>query len=198
MAAIVEHEQRKHMILDKALDLFIEEGYEDVTFQKVADRCGITRTTLYIYFNNKRDIFMFSIKQLGQTLEDSLNSIIANNSLSAKDRLKEVMMDVYKCCIEHRKLFSVLLLYLLQIQKTGVNTEEKVRRRTIKLRHLLSSILIEGMETGEFKKIDIKAANDICYGLIESLIYRLAILNQEDIPNFERMVNLTVDGFCAS
>ena len=129
MAAIVEHEQRKHMILDKALDLFIEEGYEDVTFQKVADRCGITRTTLYIYFNNKRDIFMFSIKQLGQTLEDSLNSIIANNSLSAKDRLKEVMMDVYKCCIEHRKLFSVLLLYLLQIQKTGVNTEEKVRRR---------------------------------------------------------------------
>ncbi|MBQ2528708.1 MAG: TetR family transcriptional regulator, partial [Treponema sp.] len=42
MAVVVEHEKRKHEILGKALDLFIEEGYEDVTFQKIADRCGIT------------------------------------------------------------------------------------------------------------------------------------------------------------
>ena len=54
MAIIVEHDKRKHEILEKALDVFIEEGYEDVTFQKIADRCGITRTTLYIYFKNKR------------------------------------------------------------------------------------------------------------------------------------------------
>ena len=52
MAIIVEHEKRKHQILDRALDIFMEEGYENVTFQKIADRCGITRTTLYIYFNN--------------------------------------------------------------------------------------------------------------------------------------------------
>ena len=48
MAIIVEHDKRKREILDKALDVFIEEGYEDATFQKIADKCGITRTTLYI------------------------------------------------------------------------------------------------------------------------------------------------------
>ncbi len=46
MAIIVEHDKRKHTILDKALDVFVDEGYEDATFQKIADRCGITRTTL--------------------------------------------------------------------------------------------------------------------------------------------------------
>lgn len=69
MAVQVEHEKRKHEILTKALELFIEEGYEDVTFQKIADRCGITRTTLYIYFKNKREIFLWSIKQFTQALE---------------------------------------------------------------------------------------------------------------------------------
>ncbi len=197
MVVIVEHESRRRMILDKALEIFIEEGYEDVTFQKIADRCGITRTTLYIYFSNKRDIFMYSIKQLGQTLEDALNSIIEDPNLSAKSRLKGVLMSVYGCCLEHRKLFSVLLLYLLQIQKTGVDTESKVRRRIIRLRHLLSSILISGIDSGEFKKIDVKAANEVFYGLIESLIYRLAILNQVDMPDFERMIDLTIDGICA-
>ena len=62
MAILVEHDKRKQEILEKALDVFINEGYEDVTFQKIADRCGITRTTLYIYFNNKREIFLWSIK----------------------------------------------------------------------------------------------------------------------------------------
>jgi len=30
----VSHEKRKQEILEKALDIFIEEGYEDTTFQK--------------------------------------------------------------------------------------------------------------------------------------------------------------------
>ena len=64
MAIVVEHEKRKKEILDKALDLFMENGYEDVTFQKIADKCGVTRTTLYIYFKNKKEIFAWSIKQL--------------------------------------------------------------------------------------------------------------------------------------
>ena len=41
MATIVEHDKRKHEILQKALDVFIEEGFEDVTFQKIADRCNV-------------------------------------------------------------------------------------------------------------------------------------------------------------
>ena len=60
MAIIVEHEKRRHEILDKALEVFVDEGYEDATFQKIADKCGITRTTLYIYFKNKiesNDVF---------------------------------------------------------------------------------------------------------------------------------------------
>lgn len=78
MAIVVEHDKRKHEILEKSLDLFAEEGYEDVTFQKIADRCGITRTTLYIYFKNKREIFLWSIKQLTGALEAEIMEIIEN------------------------------------------------------------------------------------------------------------------------
>ena len=61
MAIVVEHEKRKREILEKAMELFCRDGYEDVTFQKIADACGITRTTLYIYFGSKHKIFNFSI-----------------------------------------------------------------------------------------------------------------------------------------
>ena len=82
MAIVVEHEKRKKEILEKSLELFIAEGYEDVTYQKIADRCGITRTTLYIYFKNKREIFSFSIKQLSRGTPCRICGQIPTTSLS--------------------------------------------------------------------------------------------------------------------
>ena len=90
MAILVEHDKRKQEILEKALDVFINEGYEDVTFQKIADRCGITRTTLYIYFSNKREIFLWSIKQLLAGLEIEFNQIQQDNSLNAEQKLRKI------------------------------------------------------------------------------------------------------------
>ena len=78
MAIVVEHDKRKQEILQKSLDVFIEEGYEDATFQKIADRCGITRTTLYIYFKNKHEIFLGSIKELLSEVEIALKEIMTD------------------------------------------------------------------------------------------------------------------------
>ncbi|MGP1587427.1 MAG: TetR/AcrR family transcriptional regulator [Treponemataceae bacterium] len=197
MAVVVEHDKRKKKILEKALDLFVEEGYEDVTYQKIADRCGITRTTLYIYFKNKREIFMYSLKQLTDSTEDLIRSTIDRMDLTYPEKLKKIFMDLKDCCIQNKKLYSMVLIYLLQIQKTGKYPGEKVRRRIMKMRHLVSAILIDGKKCGQFKDIDIKAANEVFYGLMESVVFRLTILDQNDIPDFERMLALAVNGIVA-
>ncbi|MGI5172711.1 TetR/AcrR family transcriptional regulator [Treponema sp. OMZ 840] len=194
MGIVVDHEQRKKVILKKALDVIIEEGYEDATFQKIADRCGITRTTLYIYFKNKREIFLWSIKQLTEGLEKSLQLIMNDKNRSCKDRLLAVLENIVQSCIENRQLFRVILAYLIQIQKTGKNPGDRVRRRIVRLRHLLSTLLIEGKKNGEFKQINVKAANEMFYSLIESAIFRLAILDQQTVDEMLCSLQLAVAG----
>lgn len=196
MAVVVEHEKRKKEILDKCLDIFVEEGYEDVTFQKIADRCGITRTTLYIYFKNKREIFMRSIKQLTEGLEVKLRAIIAMTDKPAAERLEKLMIQVIDSCVENRKLFSVILTYLLQLQRTGKDPADRVRRRIMRLRHLLSMLLIEGMDNGEFKKTNVKAVNELLYSLIESSIFRMAILDLKNVDDLRPAIDLAVAGIC--
>ena len=92
MAIVVEHEKRKREILEKSFQLFIEDGYEDVTYQKIADKCGITRTTLYIYFKNKREIFLWSIKQLTNDVEQELIEIIKNTQIDSIECLKRIFL----------------------------------------------------------------------------------------------------------
>lgn len=195
MAIVVEHDKRRREILEKSLEVFATEGYEDVTFQKIADRCGITRTTLYIYFNNKRDIFLGSLKQLLSNMETSINQIIDDNSLSAEQALRKMMMTIIDYCEQNIKMFSVLLVYLLQLKKAGVDTNERVRRRVIRLRHLLSTVIIRGIQNKEFTDKNVHQINELLYGLVESSIFRVAILNQTDITEIRNTVNLAIDGF---
>jgi ysiA len=194
MGIVIDHEKRKKIILKKALDVIIDEGYEDATFQKIADRCGITRTTLYIYFKNKREIFLWSIKQLTEGLENSLRLIIDDKSRTCKERLLDVLEVIVHGCMENRQLFQVILAYLIQIQKTGKNPGDRVRRRIVRLRHLLSTILIEGKKSGDFKQINVKAANEMFYSLIESAIFRLAILDQQTVNEMLSSLQLAVAG----
>ncbi len=179
MAVLVEHDKRKHEILEKSLELFIEEGYEDVTFQKIADRCGITRTTLYIYFKNKREIFLWSIKQLLSELETKIMAQIDDESKSASECLELMFNTIFDSCEQNRMLFKVLLSYLTQLEKSGGNPGERVTRRVIRLQHRMSTLIIRGQKSGELKKHSVKELNSLFYNLTEGAIFRLAVLGKD-------------------
>ena len=197
MAIVVEHDKRRHEILEKALDVFIDEGYEDVTFQKIADRCGITRTTLYIYFKNKREIFLWSIKQLTGGIEEVLRGIIADQTLTCQEQLRKILMTIVDECEKNSRLFTVLLSYLLNLQKTGGDPAERVRRRLIRLRQLIDTVIIHGIKTGEFKKLNVHTGYEMFYGLIQSAIFRLSVLSEKSIVSIREPLNLAVDGILA-
>ena len=192
MAIVVEHEKRKKEILDKALDLFMENGYEDVTFQKIADKCGVTRTTLYIYFKNKKEIFAWSIKQLTNEIESSLLKIIDNRDLSYEERLKSVLHTILQKCVDNYRLFVITLTYLLQLKNTGKDTKKIVQRRIIRLRHLLSTAIIDGITSGNFKKVNVHEANELIFNLIEAAVFKLTVFGPQDIQALQKSFDLTV------
>ncbi len=180
LSITIEHEKRKREILEKALDVFVDEGYEDTTFQKIAERCGITRTILYLYFKNKREIFNFSIKLFMEKLEREIRAIGADPKKGQAEKLSVIVSMVLDSCASHRRLLGVILDYLGHLRAAGNDPDERVRRRTIRMRHIINGILIEGQKKGEFSAFSVKVAGDMIYGLIEAAIFRIAVLGRED------------------
>lgn len=195
MAIVVEHEKRRHEILEKALDVFMTEGFDDVTFQKIADRCGITRTTLYIYFKNKRDIFNYSIKQLLEGLEDAITRIRNIKGLSHKKQLIQVMTVILDRFEENARLLTVVLSYLSYLTKSDHDPDYRVRRRTVRLRHFLNAILIEGIRAGDFAKVNVKEANEALYGILEAAVFRLTTLHHKDVKELKKAMVMVVSRF---
>jgi AcrR family transcriptional regulator len=193
MAAPVEHDKRKKKILEKALAVFMAEGFENATFQKIADKSGITRTILYLYFKNKKEIFGYSIKQLLLNVEEHINSIRADNSLSSPDKIIKVLSAIFKLAEQNRKLLSVILDYLLHVSKKETSPQERVRRRTLKLQHILSTIIIEGVKSGELKNTNIKKTKNYLYSFIEAAIFQLSVLKCDNLNGLKETAVFVVE-----
>jgi len=49
--------RRRDEILDAAVTIFSEKGYDEADTQELADRLGVAKGTLYRYFRSKRELF---------------------------------------------------------------------------------------------------------------------------------------------
>jgi AcrR family transcriptional regulator len=192
MSIVVEHDKRRNIILEKALDVFMDEGYVDATFQKIADRCGITRTTLYLYFKNKREIFNYSNKLLLLRVEEGIKKIQLDASLSSIEKITRIMLDIIIKLQKNNRLLIVVMDYLLHLSRSHNDPDKRLRRRTIRLRHILSSMVIEGIKNRELAPIKIKHAYDYLYSFIEAAVFRLVVLKRNNVDELQQAVIFAV------
>ena len=55
--------QRPAEILDAALTVFAQKGYRPATMESIAREAGITKGTIYLYFENKEDLFVSMVRE---------------------------------------------------------------------------------------------------------------------------------------
>lgn len=184
MTLIVDHEQRRTMILEKAFELFAEEGYSGVTYQKIADRCEISRTTIYKYFPNKERIFDYAIKQGLSKLNAMVEKIVDRKDWTAADKISRILHITSKLLSENRIFLTVVFDYVFSQKQAGKNVRRKVRRHTFGMKFILNRLLGEANEKGELRIPDTEIAASHLYGMLESFVLNLTltdILKWKDI-----------------
>jgi len=196
MGIVVNHEARRRDILQKSLRLFAEQGYHAVTFQKIADRCGIARTTLYTYFGHKRDIFDYTISLSTVELAEKYVEI-SSAPLPASKKITNLLEHVLRVIFRHRVLLTVILDYVLSVQRTGRSMRKPIERHTIGLKSVLRRLLKEGMAAGEIVRQPVGAATALLYGIMESAILRITISENANFDELKTMINQTMDGLRA-
>jgi AcrR family transcriptional regulator len=55
-----------------AVDLFIEHGYDATTVAQIADRAGVTKSTFFRYFPDKRELLVAGQETLSQLLAEGI------------------------------------------------------------------------------------------------------------------------------
>ncbi len=58
-----EREERRDQILDAAVDLFVTNGYGQVTIDEIATASRVTKRTIYTYFGDKAEVFTAAVER---------------------------------------------------------------------------------------------------------------------------------------
>lgn len=197
MGIVIDHEERKRIIISKSIQLFAEQGYDGVTYQKIADCCGIARTTLYKYFRNKRDIFNAAIWEVSYLIIGRFNAALSSKT-SALSRLERVLTAVFQLLFEQRVILTVILDFVLASQRAGHDLSRNIHSHTIGLRRIIHSLITEGIRTGELRKFNPGLATDLVYAQLEAAILRLTVSQNAD---YDRSISLflqTIETFKAA
>lgn len=192
MGIVIDHEARRRAIIAKSIQLFAEQGYDGVTYQKIADGCGIARTTLYKYFHSKRQIFNYAIWEVANVLGARMAEIL-NPRDSVVTRLERLMGAVLALLFEQRVILTVILDYVLAAQRAGQELQGLIARHTVGLRRILHRLLVEGVRKGELRPLSAGRETEQLYALLEAAILRLTVSQNADYDELSALLHDAID-----
>jgi AcrR family transcriptional regulator len=78
------NDDRRRQLLDRAVELFAEHGYDELSMARIAKEAGISKPLLYHYFPGKRQLFEAA---LGQAAEQHLARVATDPQADATTQL---------------------------------------------------------------------------------------------------------------
>jgi AcrR family transcriptional regulator len=123
---VAEHvDQQQRRVFEAAVSLFIERGYEQVTFGEIAERVGLARNSLYRYYPGKAEILASWIElELDQSTQRS--DRILSRPGPATERIVEWAQDQ----IQYARRPEHALLVSFATALTDLDQETATRLRT--------------------------------------------------------------------
>jgi hypothetical protein len=138
-------------------------------------------------------------------VESDLQQVRKNSALNSTEKIKQILILIIGRLEDNRRLLVVSMDYLFFLAKSGSDPETRVRRRTVRMRHILASIMIDGMQAGEIRPVNVHEMDSLLYGLIEAAIFRLVVLRCTTVEELKKAVELAISqirtvvnnpGFC--
>ena len=150
MARIVKSaDVRQTEILDTAQMLFYTKGYDKTAVRDIIDEIGIAKGTFYHHFNSKEELLDALIARLMEQSLIILEPILADEQLTALEKLHSFFNEVSNLKMENEALIRTLLP--IWYADSNVIMREKMKQNSLDIfAPLYDQIVQQGIEEGVF------------------------------------------------
>ncbi len=149
---------RPQELLAAALDLFVERGYAAARLDDVAARAGVSKGTLYLYFENKEELFKAVVRENLVSALAEAEDQIERSSSNSRDLLRAFILNWWER-VGKTKLSGISKLMMAESGNfpdvARFYHEEVISRCNA----LIVGILERGIARGEFRAVDTVNAN---------------------------------------
>jgi Transcriptional regulator len=136
-------EQTKQKIIDTALVLFEEKGFNDTTVQDIIDKMQMSKGAIYHHFRSKDDIVLAVRDQVAMEDSNVIENLIHKSQLPIKTKISKIIMHL-TTSERKRKLLDCVCLRNKVVLLDNVRSIERSAP-------LWKTLINQGIEEGVFK-----------------------------------------------
>lgn len=174
--------QRAGELLDAAEKVFGRSDYHEATIDEVAEAAGVTKGTVYLYFDNKLDLFLSTIERKLSQLHDVIVHVTTQAS-DPVEAIRAVIRAELAFFAEHTDFFRVIYAQRSNFELRQESKCDEIRVRWLRLLDANVDVIATHIEAGQrqgvFQSLGGREAARALAALVHNCVY-LHIVDQND------------------
>jgi len=176
----------RERVLDSALQVFAEKGFDAATTREIAKVAGVNEVTLFRHFETKRSLFAAVLSERSPLFE-----ISRNVSFDVDGRIEDVITDNAKVVLgilrSNRHLFMVVMGDAWRQPRMRAAVGEQTFRRGL---DLLMRFMKAQIDAGRLRRMDPELPARVLMGMIQSYFINNDLLEgkRPDVAKEEKLI----------
>jgi AcrR family transcriptional regulator len=188
--------ERRLQILVAARDVFAKRGYHQTTIDDIVLSAGVARGTFYLYFEDKRAVFVDLIDRFAAKLSMAIERIVTDDlSRPVANQVKENIRAIIRTCLAERTMTKILFTGAL-----GIDSEfdRKIATFYDTVMQLLTESLKDGQALGIVADGEPRVLAYLSIGAFKELLYQAVLLGLSEESSevlLQQMYNFLRHGY---
>ena len=167
---------KKTHIINHAIDLFAEKGFEGTSIRDLAARADVNVAMVNYYFGSKEKLFESMVEDRASYTRGLLDEIVKNTSYTEIEKI-EYMIDAYI-----NKLFTNRKFHRVLHQEMMLTQRETLAQAIVDILYpnslIIKNVLDAGMKKGVFRKVDAPLVIASIIGTINQVLLSKRMCNK--------------------
>jgi AcrR family transcriptional regulator len=144
--------ERPQEILEAAFVEFSRNGYATTTLDQIAEGAGVTKGTIYVYFENKEHLFISMVREITKGATEIVHGMFENHDGSTADLLRAQFSFIYQHIVEDKRRREVVRMLIAEAPRFPELTDryhEEILRPCL---DMLKAAIQRGVDRGEIRQ----------------------------------------------
>nr|WP_307897282.1 TetR/AcrR family transcriptional regulator [Clostridium botulinum] len=170
----LEKEIIRKKIIDTASEILVEEGYENLSIRKIANKIEYSPGIIYHYFKDKSEIVTFVVQQGYGRILKSINEVPVDTENPEKT-IEQGLRKYIELMLQYPEQFRTVLMNDIKSIQEKVNMLHEGVSKDRKSIQQLCRLVELGIEKGKFRDMDIELTAQIIWTSTHGLLSRLIL-----------------------
>jgi AcrR family transcriptional regulator len=160
-------EARPQELLNAALELFVEKGFSATRSEEVATRAGVSKGTLYLYFQSKEELFKAVVRTRVSALIAE-GQQIADRFEGPSAQLLRLLMHSWWQRVGNSQAGGIFKIIIAEVRNFPELAQFYSDEVIVPAQRLIAGTLQRGMQRGEFRAVPL---NEATHTLIAPMLF---------------------------